>query len=294
MTTTNLGMTKPTVGGDADAWGGELNTDLDLIDTFAGTLMPGAEVTIASAGTTNIGGAASTAVLISGTTGISSFGVVANCIRLVRFAGVLTLTHNGTSLILPGGMNIATAANDMAIFKSDGSGNWRCYHYLRATGQTVISSNGVSGVIVNQQASPGACYEANAITNAGTFYYMNMTGGTGGLISNNGSVTSYATTSDERLKDWEFVTQSDKRAKIEALWVGDFNWKKDGGAGFGVRAQQAYEVLGPISGVTETAEGVFTAPSEPFGLLALWGVKDQYKTLAALESRIAALESKAA
>jgi len=32
MTTANLGLTKPTVGGDADAWGGEINTDLDLID----------------------------------------------------------------------------------------------------------------------------------------------------------------------------------------------------------------------------------------------------------------------
>lgn len=35
MTTTNLGMTVPTIGGDSDAWGGELNTNLALIDTFA-------------------------------------------------------------------------------------------------------------------------------------------------------------------------------------------------------------------------------------------------------------------
>lgn len=32
MTTTNLALTLPTVGGDADAWGTELNADLGLID----------------------------------------------------------------------------------------------------------------------------------------------------------------------------------------------------------------------------------------------------------------------
>jgi hypothetical protein len=32
MTTTNLGMTIPTVGADADAWGNYLNTNLGLID----------------------------------------------------------------------------------------------------------------------------------------------------------------------------------------------------------------------------------------------------------------------
>ena len=42
------------------------------------------------------------------------------------------LTHNATSLILPGGANISTAAADTAIMVSEGSGNWRCLAYQRA------------------------------------------------------------------------------------------------------------------------------------------------------------------
>jgi hypothetical protein len=113
------------VGADADSWGGDLNTDLGLIDAFAGSLMPQAEVTLASAATTDIGGAASTAVAISGTTTITSFGAAVNRIRFVRFTGALTLTHNAASLIMLGAANRATAAGDSGIYQSDGGGNWR-------------------------------------------------------------------------------------------------------------------------------------------------------------------------
>jgi len=57
----------------------------------------------------------------------------------VKFAGALTLTYNASTLILPGGANITTAAGDTAIFLSDGSGNWTCLNYTKATGKGTVA-----------------------------------------------------------------------------------------------------------------------------------------------------------
>lgn len=82
---------------------------------------------IASAATVNIGAAASANLRVTGTTGITAFDSVPSGIRrLLRFAGVVTITHNATSMILPGGANITTAAGDIYEFSSLGSGNWTC------------------------------------------------------------------------------------------------------------------------------------------------------------------------
>jgi len=88
---------------------------------------------VASASTTDIGGASGRNLHITGTTTITSLGTAAaGIVREVVFDGALTLTHNGTSLILPGASNIATGAGDTALFVSEGSGNWRCLSYQRA------------------------------------------------------------------------------------------------------------------------------------------------------------------
>lgn len=85
--------------------------------------------------TADIGAANGNRVDITGTTGITAFPAArAGVIRLVRFTGILTLTHNATSLDLPTGANITTAAGDRAIFVSKGSGNWECFSYQRADG----------------------------------------------------------------------------------------------------------------------------------------------------------------
>ena len=88
---------------------------------------------IASASTTDIGAVEGLMHDITGTTAITGFGTVrAGIWKILKFEGALTLTHNATSLILPGGTSILTVAGDVGIFISEGSGNWRCVSYMSA------------------------------------------------------------------------------------------------------------------------------------------------------------------
>ena len=105
---------------------------------------------IASAGTANIGAATGNLVHITGTTTITALGTVqAGTRRKVVFDGALILTHNATSLILPTGANITTAAGDTAEFISEGSGNWRCTGYLRASGEPLVGISQGTGLDVD-------------------------------------------------------------------------------------------------------------------------------------------------
>lgn len=100
----------------------------------------GAEATIASAATVDLGTAAALLVSITGATAITSFGASAATARpiyRVRFSGALTLTHNAASLILPGAADIVTAAGDAAVLQYLGGGNWRCLEYTRADGKAL-------------------------------------------------------------------------------------------------------------------------------------------------------------
>ena len=100
---------------------------------------------IASASTTDIGAATGNYVDVTGTTTITALGTVqAGTQRKVRFTGALTLTYNATSLILPGAVDITTAAGDVADFVSLGGGNWRCTAYTPIAGivGSIITTQG--------------------------------------------------------------------------------------------------------------------------------------------------------
>jgi hypothetical protein len=80
---------------------------------------------------------------VTGTTTITDIDFAtdkAGRVAYVRFAGALTLTHNATSLILPGAANIVTASGDTAAFVSEGTDNVRCLFYHRASGVAVVPS----------------------------------------------------------------------------------------------------------------------------------------------------------
>lgn len=95
---------------------------------------------IPSASTITIPSGGGSYFQITGTTTITALSEASSKTgRLVRltFTGALTLTHNATSLILPTGANITTAAGDSAMFiLEDASNNyWRCVNYQRANGR---------------------------------------------------------------------------------------------------------------------------------------------------------------
>lgn len=109
----------------------------------------GQEQNFASGSTTNIGTSATNLINITGTTTITSFGSaasVSNPLYFLRFANILTLTQS-SALLLPGGVNLTTAANDTALAEYLGSGNWLVSSFNRASGLPAVTPGIVQGLI---------------------------------------------------------------------------------------------------------------------------------------------------
>jgi len=115
---------------------------------------------------------------ITGTTTTAGFSTVnAGIMKMVQFDGALQLTHNSGSFNLPTGANITTAAGDRALFRSEGSGNWRCMWFQKATGaalkiadESIDSDHFVDGSIdaahIASSAVTTAKINADAVTAA--------------------------------------------------------------------------------------------------------------------------------
>ena len=114
---------------------------------------------ISSGATVNLATATGPYVNINGSGGpITSLGTAtAGVQRTVKFASTPVITHNGTSLILPGGANITAAANDTACFISLGSGNWICAWYKRQSGVALagLGAQSASSVAITGGAIDG-------------------------------------------------------------------------------------------------------------------------------------------
>jgi hypothetical protein len=99
---------------------------------------------------------------VTGTTAITSINTTGGIGTLIKlhFDDALTLTHDDTDLILPGGANITTAAGDEAEFIEYAAGKYRCTNYSKASGAAVV---------------PGSYTlpEANATTKGGIELFSN-------------------------------------------------------------------------------------------------------------------------
>ncbi len=153
--------------------GTEWVLDLDTMYGF------GTMTNLASA-TPDLGTALSHTINITGTTTITSFGSSATATRplyKLTFSGILILTYNATSMILPGSGNIPTAVGDTADALYLGSGNWQVINYARRNGQPLnfaanFIQNYITGLTLTlldtNTAIAVAAGEATDSTNADT------------------------------------------------------------------------------------------------------------------------------
>jgi hypothetical protein len=169
------------------------------------------------AGVTDIGAATGAYIHITGTEAITGLGTcTAGQRRTVKFTGACTLTHNGTSLILPGAANITTAANDTAEFCSLGSGNWICLWYKKTSGLLLGTANAsqIIGTTTNDSASAGRIGE-----------YISSSVASGSAVSLTNATAADVTSVSLTAGDWDvdglvaFTLNAATTMTIIAGWV---------------------------------------------------------------------------
>lgn len=140
VTQASLGLLTDVVGDTTPQLGGTLDTNSKQV-----RWSKGADVASANALTLGTDG---NYFDITGTTTIVTIGTLAvGTVVKLHFDGILTLSHDGTDIILPGGANITTAAGDEAEFVEYATGDWRCTNYTKADGG-VVSPAAAGGLIL--------------------------------------------------------------------------------------------------------------------------------------------------
>lgn len=289
---------------------------------------------------------------VTGTTtisGISSTYSWTGRVVCLKFDGALTLTHNATTLILPGGVDITTSAGDIAVFRQDASGEWRCLSYNYA-GAVVFTANSSTPAMKITQHGSGNALEVYATdegapspsekirvtkdgvaigttialdptttTNEGHYYsygnalaisrsgsvvlLLQRTTSDGavaafyrqttqvGSISVTGSATTYATSSDYRLKD-NVADLTDSGSFIDSLIPRTWVWKSTGEVGSGFLAHELQSVS--PSSVTGTKDEI-DEQGKPVYQAVEYGSAEVIANLVAevksLRARVATLET---
>lgn len=177
------------------------NAGLGAMWTVLNEMIEKPELDLASAATIDLGGQLSTKLRITGTTGITSFGTTYRGPIFGRFQSSLVLTHNATTLILPGGANITTSAGGtfVAIPKATVSGThdgWIVVYASDYLPNTALAPSRVKGLLgAPNAATPLTKYDLSAddvvlrnsnggtVTRYGTGTITNDTGLAGSTVN---------------------------------------------------------------------------------------------------------------
>lgn len=130
----------------------------------------GAAQDVASASIIDLGAVESHFANITGTTTINGLGANALTdapIYLLKFQSALTL-NNSANLILPSARDITTEPNDRALVEYLGSGIWRVWGYMRASGNPLWLDN----IVVTGTITGDGSLTLNGTAAAGASIYM--------------------------------------------------------------------------------------------------------------------------
>jgi hypothetical protein len=157
-----------------------------------------------------------------------------------------------------------------------------------------VSSTATDGIASTQGTAGGYCFVANALTNGGTFYHASFgeNGTQRGSITSNGTITSYNTTSDYRLKT-VIGPVADAGQRIDALKPVEYTWNSDGSRTRGFLAHQFQEVY--ASSVTGTKDAVDAEGKPVYQAMQASTpevIADLVAEIQSLRIRIAQLEAK--
>jgi hypothetical protein len=161
------------------------------------------------------------------------------------FGGIQGIKENGTSANTSGALIFSTRTsgqNPAERMRIDSAGN-----VLIATttsnGRFTSSSSGTGNIYAIQASSGGYNFSSEAVSNGGTFFHAQFRATTVlvGQITSNTTTTTYATSSDYRLKH-DIQPMTGALARVAALKPCTYKWNADDSSGEGFIAHELAEV----------------------------------------------------
>jgi hypothetical protein len=111
----------------------------------------GGAATLTAAATTDLWSSTASSITVNGTTGITALAngtAVPGTVKVVTAGAAFTMTHNATSLELPGSANITVASGDRFLAIAKTSSNVAVFAYTKADGSAITNPSVPIGTIL--------------------------------------------------------------------------------------------------------------------------------------------------